>query len=41
MRPRVIDQDSPHQLRGHAEELRAVLPACVVLIDQFEISLVH
>lgn len=40
-RPRVIDQDSPHQLRGDAKELRAVLPVRAVLIDQFQIGLVH
>ena len=37
----MIDQDSPHHLRGHAKELRAILPAHAFLIDQFEIGLVH
>ena len=40
MRPGVVHQDSSHQLSGHTEELRAILPARVVLINQFEIGLV-
>jgi len=37
----MVDEDSPHQLRSHAEELCAVLPPDALLIDQFEIRLVH
>jgi hypothetical protein len=37
----MVDQDSPHQLRRDAKELRAVLPADALLIDELEIGFVH
>ena len=40
-RARVIDQDAPHDVRGGAEEVDAVLPADAALIDQLEVDLVH
>src|SRR6476660_2669907 len=36
----MVDQDPSHHFRGEAEELRAVLPVNVFLIDQPEVSLV-
>jgi hypothetical protein len=36
----VIDEDAAHQLRGHAEEMRAVLPPDVALVDQLDERLV-
>jgi hypothetical protein len=38
---RVIHQDMPHQPRGHAQELRPVLPVHLRLVHQLEIGLVH
>jgi hypothetical protein len=40
VRPGVVHQDAPHQLRGHTEELGTILPARMVLINQFAIGLV-
>jgi len=40
MRPRVIDEDAPHQLGGDAEELRAILPVGLMLVDQAQVRLV-
>jgi hypothetical protein len=37
----VTDQDAPHHLGGDAEELGAILPVDLVLIDEPEINLVH
>ena len=34
-------ENAPHHLRGDAEELRAILPAHFILIDEPEINLVH
>src|ERR1051325_8457367 len=36
---RVIDEDAAHHLRGDAEEVRAVLPAHLRLIDHPDVSL--
>ncbi len=35
-----VHQDAPHQLRGHGEEVRAVLPPHAARIDQAQIGLV-
>jgi hypothetical protein len=37
----MVDQHVPHHLRGHREEVRARLPADVLLIDQPQVRLVH
>jgi hypothetical protein len=37
----VIHEDAPHHLRRDAEELRAVLPLCAVLIDQPQVGFVN
>jgi hypothetical protein len=37
---RVIDENSPHQLRRDREEVGTVLPVGVALIDQLEVRLV-
>jgi hypothetical protein len=36
-----IDEDAAHHLRGDAEELTAVLPRRAVLVDEFQVRLVH
>jgi hypothetical protein len=36
-----IYQNAPHQLRAHGEEVSAVLPACLLGIDQPQVGLVH
>jgi hypothetical protein len=38
---RVIHQDLPHQLRRHAEKVRAALPIRQLLRDQTEVRFVH
>jgi hypothetical protein len=38
--PRVVDEDAPHQLRGDAEEVAAVLPVDLALVEQPQIRLV-
>ena len=38
---RVIHQDAPDQLRGHAEEMGAVLPVDAALVDQPQVGFVH
>jgi hypothetical protein len=35
----VIDEKAPHDLCGHGEKVRAVLPAHLPLIDQLQIRL--
>ena len=35
-----VDEDAAHHLRGHAEEVRAVLPAHLRLVDEPEVRLV-
>jgi hypothetical protein len=37
----VIDEDAAHHLRGHGEEVRAVVPRGAALVDEAEIELVH
>jgi hypothetical protein len=39
-RAREIDQDAPHQLRRHREEMRAILPPHLARINQPQIGLV-
>jgi hypothetical protein len=39
-RARVVDQNSTHQLRGYAEEVRPILPGCALLIHQPQVQLV-
>ena len=39
-RPRHVDQDTAHDLRGHGKEVGAVLPAYVLPIDQPQVGLV-
>ena len=41
MGARTIDEDAPHHLGRHREELRAVLPDGAILIDQTKVDLVH
>jgi hypothetical protein len=41
MRAGMIDQDAPHHLTRDSEELPAVLPHDLPLIDQPQICLVH
>jgi hypothetical protein len=36
-----IDEDTPHHLGRHREELRAVLPDRAILIHQTKVDLVH
>jgi hypothetical protein len=36
-----VDEDAPHDLRRHPEEMRAVLPGHTALSDQPEIRLIH
>ena len=36
-----IDEDAPHQPRRHREEVRAVLPAYVLDVQQPDVGLVH
>ena len=38
--PRVIDENSPHQLRGNGEEVPAVLPVHLPLAEQLQIGFV-
>jgi hypothetical protein len=38
---RVIDQNAPHHLRRDCEEVSAVLPIDVSLIEQFHVRFVH
>jgi len=38
---RVIDENAPHHLRDHRQELCPVLPVGIPLIDEAEIRLVH
>ena len=40
MLARVIDEYAPHQLGGNAEEMGAILPSGVSLIDELQIRLV-
>ena len=40
-RARVVDEDASHQLRGDAVEVRAVLPADVLLVYQPEVGFVN
>jgi hypothetical protein len=37
----MVDQNASHQMRSDREELRAILPARVLLIGEPEISLMH
>src|SRR6185369_3510031 len=37
---RKVNEDAPHNLRGHAEEVRAVLPAHCFPVDQADVSFV-
>lgn len=39
--PRVIHENTAHELRGNRKEVRPVLPAHLTLIHQLEIRLVH
>src|SRR5688572_15879589 len=39
MRARVVNQDAAHHLRSHAEEMCAVLPGHLSLINQTQVSL--
>jgi hypothetical protein len=36
----VVDEDAPHHLGRHSEEVRAILPIGVSLIDESEVRLV-
>ena len=36
----MINQDLPHQARGHAEEMGAVLPCHILPVDQSKVDLV-
>ena len=38
--PRVIDEDAAHHLRGDGEEVAAILPVDVALIEQLQVGLV-
>jgi hypothetical protein len=37
----VIDKDSAHDLRGHAEEVRPIPPVDVALVNEPQIHLVN
>ena len=37
----MVDEDAAHHLRRQAEELRAILPDNMLLIDEAQIRLVH
>ena len=37
----MVDQDTPHELRAHGEEVSTVLPAGAILLDQANISLMN
>jgi hypothetical protein len=39
--PGVVDQDPAHHRRGDGEEVLAVLPSDLILVDQPQVSLVH
>jgi hypothetical protein len=39
-RAREVDQDPPHQPRGHGEEMRTVLPADASAFDEAQIDFV-
>ena len=41
MSPRVIDQDASHDLGGDCEEVRAIRPVHILLIDQSDVSFVY
>ena len=41
MTTRVVDEDPAHDLRGHAEEVRPILPVDLPLINQSQIHLVN
>ena len=41
LRSRDVDEDTPHQPRGHRQEVSPVLPVDVLKIDQSEVRLVH
>ena len=41
MGARPIDEDTPHHLARHREELRTVLPDGAILIDEAKVDLVH
>ena len=38
--PGIVDQDAAHQARCDGEEVRAVLPVDLALVDEFQIGLV-
>ena len=38
---RMVDEDPPHELRRHAEELRAIEPRHALLAHQADVGLVH
>jgi hypothetical protein len=40
VRAGVVDEDAAHHLRGHADELRAVLPARAPLVNHQQVRLV-
>ena len=40
-RPRVIDENPPHQAGSHAKEMGPVAPVDMTLIDQSEVGLVY
>src|SRR5262245_57753438 len=40
MASRAVDEDPPHQLRRHREEMRTILPVHTLVIDKAQICLV-
>ena len=41
MSPRVIDQDAAHDLGGDREEVRAIRPVHILLIDHTDVSFIY
>ena len=39
--PGPVNQDTPHDLRGNAKEVRTILPVNIPLIDELQIGLVN
>jgi hypothetical protein len=37
----VIDQDAPHLLGGNAEEVTAILPLHIALVNKAQIGFIH
>jgi hypothetical protein len=40
MRPRMIDQEPPHGVRGNREEVRPILPFDLTLVNELQVRLV-